>query len=44
LQVISEEPVCFERIFVCYDATSDSHLPQVAVNWAEAGRDCARVV
>ncbi len=27
LEIISEEPVCFERIFVCYDGTSDSHLP-----------------
>ncbi len=39
-----EEPVKFERIFICYDGTSDSHLPQVAVNWEEAGRDFARVV
>ena len=44
LEVISEDPVCFERIFMCYDVTSDSHLPQVAVNWDEAGREFARVV
>ncbi len=44
LEVISEEPVFFERIFICYDGTSDSHLPQVAVNWQEAGREFARVV
>ena len=43
LEVISEEPVCFERIFICYDGTSDSHLPQVAVNWPEAAREVSRV-
>ncbi len=44
LEAIAEEPVFLERIFMCYDVTSDSHLPQVAVNWQEAGRGCARVV
>ncbi len=44
LEVISEEPACFERIFICHDGTSDSPLPQVAVNCEEAGREFARGV
>ncbi len=44
LQVLSEEPVGFERIFICYDGTSDSHLPQVACSWPEAVREVSRVV
>ena len=44
LQVLSEEPVGFERIFMCYDCTSDSHLLQVACSWPEAVREVSRVV
>ncbi len=44
LEVLSEEPVGFERVFLCYDGTSDSHLPQVACSWPEAAREVSRVV
>ena len=44
LEILPEEPACFERIFMFYDSTSDSHLPQVAVNWQEGGAAFARVV
>ncbi len=44
LEVLTEEPVGFERLFLFYDGTSDSHLPQVAVNWPEAAREVSRVV
>ncbi len=44
LEVLSEEPAGFERVFLFYDGTSDSHLPQVAVNWPEAAREVSRVV
>ena len=44
LEVLTEEPVGFERVFMFYDGTSDSHLPQVAVEWAEAAREVSRVV
>ncbi len=43
LEVIPEEPVGFERVFMFYDGTSDSHLPQVAVNWQKGGAVGARV-
>ncbi len=44
LEVIAEEPAGFERVFLFYDGTSDSHLPQVAVSWPEAAREVSRVV
>ena len=44
LRELDVEPVGFERLFMFYDGTSDSHLPQVAVSWAEAAREVSRVV
>ena len=44
IQVLAEEPDGFERLFLFYDGTSDSHLPQVAVSWAPAACEVPRVV
>ena len=43
LDVLPEEPMGFERIFMFYDSTSDNPLPLVAVNWQNGGAIGARV-
>lgn len=43
--LLDEEPAAsFERSFLCYDATSDSVMPQVAASWDVAAKAVSRVL
>ena len=45
LVLLDEElAASFERVFLCYDATNDSVLPQVAASWGVVAKAVSRVL